>query len=327
MEAVILAGSSVLSVAEKASNESCIPLLSRTIKKFANGEIYCQINSNVRGKHVFIIQSTSVPVNDNLMELLIMIDTVRRSFAERITIVCPHFGYARQDRQADDRTPITARLVADMISNAGASDFITLDIHSTQIGGFFDIPFLNINGDIIFRQQLRNLVDKYGADSVSIVSPDAGGMKRARKLAQYLNVPVAMIDKRRTGMNQAEAMHVVGDVFERHCIIYDDMVDTAGTLIEGVNALKENGALDIHACMSHGVLSGEARLRITSCDDLTSLIVSDSIPMEKKLYRSNQMNQAILSFMDKTTVISIGELLGKILRAKINNESISHLLR
>lgn len=323
MKAAILSGRSIPEVANQASEVSCLPLVNRSIRSFANGEIICEIKENIRGKHIFIIQSTSAPVNNNLMELLIMIDTVKRSFAEKITVIIPHFGYARQDRQASMRTPITGKLVAKMIENAGAHDVVAVDIHSTQTAGFFDIPFLNISGDIIFRQVLQDLTEDYFSTECCVVSPDAGGMKRARKLAEYLNLPVAMIDKRRTGDNKAEAMHVVGDVNAHNCIIYDDMVDTAGTLVQAAYALKENGAKNIYACMTHGVLSEPATTRIAQAEVIQKLIISDSIKPEVILAEPNGTEK----ILEKRTIVPIGPLLGKMILMKVNNESISHLLR
>ena len=250
------------------------------ITHFSDGEIYVRYDESIRGKDVFLIQSTSDPVNNNLMELLIMIDAARRASAGRITAVIPYFGYARQDRKARSREPITAKLVANLITSAGADRVMTMDLHCLQIQGFFDIPLDNLVGGPTLNNYFKPKVD----DDFVVVSPDIGSVARARKVATRMNAKMSIIDKRRPKANVMEVMHIIGDVEGKNCLMVDDMIDTAGTIVQGAIALKEAGAKEIYACCSHGVLSGAAVERISK-SPITELAILDTIniPKEKLL--------------------------------------------
>jgi ribose-phosphate pyrophosphokinase len=276
------------------------------VKQFADGEIYLQIQENVRGGDVFVIQPTCTPVERNLMELLLMLDALKRASAERITAVLPYYGYARQDRKDKPRVPISAKLVAAVLETAGADRVLTLDLHAAQIQGFFDIPV-----DHLFASPV--MIEHFKAQNVSgrtVVSPDAGGVERARAFAKRLNAPLAIIDKRREEANITEVMNVVGEVKGRHCLLVDDLIDTAGTLVKGAEALLEKGALSVSACATHAVLSGPAVERIEeSC--LTEVVVTNSIPLSdagkkssriKQLSIANLMADAIRSIHEETSV-------------------------
>ncbi len=242
--------------------------------KFSDGETMVNIHESVRGRDVFVVQSTSTPVNDNLMELLVMIDALRRASAGRITAVMPYFGYARQDRKARSRDPITAKLVADLITTAGADRVLTMDLHASQLQGFFDIPVDHLLGAPVITEYF--LKHNYRSEDVVIVSPDVGSVKRARNLASKLEAPIAIIDKRRPGANAVEIMNIIGDVKGKSCIMVDDMIDTAGTIVQGAHALKEAGARKIIACCTHGVFSGPAFERLEK-SDLSEIIVLNTI--------------------------------------------------
>jgi ribose-phosphate pyrophosphokinase len=276
------------------------------IRTFADGEIYLQIQENVRGADVFVIQPTCTPVDSNLMELLLMIDALKRASAERITAVLPYYGYARQDRKDKPRVPISARLVAAVLETAGADRVLTMDLHAAQIQGFFDIPV-----DHLFSAPV--MIEYFKAQNVpdmTVVSPDAGGVERARAFAKRLNAPLAIIDKRREEANVAEIMNVVGEVDGRHCLLVDDLIDTAGTLVKGAEALMEKGALSVSACATHAVLSGPAVKRIEdSC--LKEVVVTNSIPLSdekrncsriKSLSIAKLLAQAIRSIHEETSV-------------------------
>ena len=249
---VLVSGTSNTDLSKRISEHIDIPLVNPQVIRFANGEICCEIEKNIRGTDVFVIQSTCAPVNDNLMELLIIIDALKRASAMSITAVVPHYGYSRQDRKVSPRTPITSKLVADLLTQAGATRVITMDLHAGQIQGFFNIPFDNIFSSPVILNYLKKEID---IENAICVSPDAGGVERVRHYAKKLKVDLAMIDKRRTGKNVAKAMNIVGDVSGKDAIIIDDMIDTAGTLIEAVKALKENGARKIYSCATHGIFS------------------------------------------------------------------------
>ena len=276
------------------------------IRTFADGEIYLQIQENVRGADVFIIQPTCTPVDSNLMELLLMIDALKRASAERITAVLPYYGYARQDRKDKPRVPISARLVAALLETAGANRILTMDLHAAQIQGFFDIPVDHLFSAPVMIEYYKSL----NVANMTVVSPDAGGVERARAFAKRLNAPLAIIDKRREEANVAEVMNVVGSVADRHCLLVDDLIDTAGTLVKGAEALMEKGALTVSACATHAVLSGPAVERIeASC--LREVVVTNSIPLteEKKnctriksLSIANLLAQAIRSIHEETSV-------------------------
>jgi ribose-phosphate pyrophosphokinase len=271
----IFAGNSNPALAKKICDYLDLPLGGAKVSTFSDGEIQIELEENVRTKDVFVIQSTCAPVNDNLVELLLMIDAFKRSSTRRITAVVPYFGYARQDKKVAPRVPISAKLVADMLTVAGANRIITMDLHAGQIQGFFDIPVDNIFAAPVLIDYIRNNFN----DNLAIVSPDAGGVERARAFAKRLNADLAIIDKRRSAPNQAKAMSVVGDVKDKIVVILDDMADTAGTLTEAVDALYNAGAKETHACCAHPVLSGPAIDRITA-SNLKSLVVTDTIPLK-----------------------------------------------
>ncbi len=280
-EIKLFAGNSNMALAESIAKELKLTLSDVEVGHFSDGEICVHLNETVRGRDVFIIQSTCAPVNENLMELLIMIDAARRASAGRITAVIPYFGYARQDRKARARDPITAKLVADIITSAGADRVLTMDLHAAQIQGFFDIPVDHLIGGPILYKYFKNYV---AGDDFMVVSPDVGSVSRARSVASKLNCPMAIVDKRRPKANQIEVMNVIGDVKGKTCLMVDDMIDTAGTICQGAEALYENGAKEIYACCTHAVLSGPAIERIQN-SPIKKLVVLDTIPLseEKKL--------------------------------------------
>lgn len=308
---VLVSGSSNPDLTSKISNILEINLVKTNLQRFANGEIYCEIDRNIRGADVFVVQSTSTPVNDNIMELLILIDSLKRASASSINIVIPHYGYSRQDRKASPRSPISAKLVADLLTVAGATRVTTMDIHAGQIQGYFNIPFDNIYASPIIIDYIeKNIFDM----NTVFVSPDAGGVERVRHFAKKLKAEIAMIDKRRIAKNEARAMNVIGEIDGKKCIIIDDMIDTAGTLIEAATALKEKGAIEVHACATHPVFSGPALERIEKSDALTSVIVTDTIPLSE---RGKQIS--------KIKVLSTAEILSKAIYRTFNNDSVSSL--
>jgi ribose-phosphate pyrophosphokinase len=308
---VLVSGSSNPSLSNKISEYLEVALVDPQLRRFANGEIYCEIEKNVRGSDVFLIQTLSHPVNDNLMELLIMIDALKRASAESITAVIPYYGYSRQDRKASPRTPITAKLVADMITAAGAARVVTMDLHAGQIQGFFNIPFDNIYASPVFLNYIQNNIS---LDNLMMVSPDAGGVERVRWYAKKLQTDIAMIDKRRTGPNVAKAMNIVGDVSGRDVIIVDDMIDTAGTLVEAAKTLREHGAKKIYAFSTHGIFSGPAAQRIDSCEELEAVIVTDTVPLCEACCN-----------VDKIKVLSTADILSKAIHRTFNHDSVSSL--
>ena len=280
------------------------------IRRFSDGETFIEIVESVRGSNVFVIQSTCPPVNENIMELMIMTDALKRASARSITAVIPYYGYARQDRKVLPRSPISAKLVAEIILVAGISKVVTVDLHAGQIQGFFDIPVDHIYATPIFIDYLK---DKFANNEIVIVSPDAGGMERARIYAKRLDANLAMTDKRRPNPNQAEIMNVIGDVKNKKVIIVDDMVDTAGTAIQAANALMRDGAESVTLCCTHGVLSGNAIKRIND-SDLDEVIISDTINPSKEAINSK-----------KIRVLSISKLLGEAIKRIVAGESISVL--
>ena len=272
------------------------------VKQFADGEIYLQIQENVRGADVFVIQPTCTPVERNLMELLLMIDALKRASAERITAVLPYYGYARQDRKDKPRVPISARLVAALLETAGADRVLTLDLHAAQIQGFFDIPVDHLFATPVLIEHFRTL----NAPDMTVVSPDAGGVERARAFAKRLNAPLAIIDKRREEANVAEVMNVVGQVNGRHCLLVDDLIDTAGTLVKGADALLEKGAASVSACATHAVLSGPAVSRIEeSC--LKEVVVTNSIPLSEAAKQSTKIKSLSIANLMADAIRSIHE--------------------
>jgi ribose-phosphate pyrophosphokinase len=305
----IFTGNSNSTLANKICEYLNLSLGNAQVKTFSDGEIQIEIDENVRSKDVFVIQSTCAPVNDHLVELLLMIDALKRSSASRITAVIPYFGYARQDKKVAPRVPISAKLVANLLTVAGANRIITMDLHAGQIQGFFDIPVDNIFAAPLLIEYIR---DKFNEDLV-IISPDAGGVERARAFAKRLDADLAIIDKRRSAPNQAKAMAVIGDVNNKIAVILDDMVDTAGTLTEAAAALKNEGAREIHACCAHAVLSGPAIKRITE-SEMKSMVVTDTIPLKK--------NAAACG---KIVVISISEMVGEAIIRSYRGDSVTSL--
>jgi len=279
------------------------------VKRFSDGEIQIEIDENVRSRDVFVIQSTCAPVNDNLIELLLMVDAFKRSSATRITAVIPYFGYARQDKKVAPRVPISAKLVADLITTAGANRVITIDLHAGQIQGFFNIPVDNLFAAPVLIDYMKK---NFNNDAI-IVSPDAGGVERARAFAKRLNCGLAIIDKRREAPNKAKAMAVVGNVSGKKAIILDDMVDTAGTLTEAAKALADNGANEVHACCAHPVLSGPAIDRIEN-SPLKTLVVTDTIPLNEKSLGCS-----------KVKVLSIADLIGEAILRSHAGDSVTSL--
>lgn len=308
---VLVSGTSNPTLSKKISEFLDIPLVNPQLRRFANGEVYCEIEKNVRGADVFVLQSTCAPVNEHLMELLIIIDALKRASALSITAVVPHYGYSRQDRKSAPRTPITAKLVADMMTVAGASRVVTMDLHAGQIQGFFNIPFDNIFASPVLLEYIQKNLNR---DNLICVSPDAGGVERVRHFAKKLNTELALIDKRRTGPNVAEAMNVIGDVKGKDCIIIDDMIDTAGTLVQAAKALRKNGANKIYAAATHPVFSDPAIQRIAECEELEAVIITDTIPLcdaGKKV--------------DKIKVVSTADILSKAIHRTFNHDSVSSL--
>ena len=302
----IFSGSAHPSLAEEIVKELDTRIGEVKINKFADGEIGIQIKESVRGRDVFMVQPTCPPTNDNLMELLIMTDALKRSSASSIIAVIPYFGYARQDRKAAPRVPITAKLVSNMIEKAGIDRVVTLDLHAGQIQGFFDIPVDNLYGAILFADYL----EKKNLKNPIVASPDIGGVARARALANRLNLDLVIVDKRREKANESEVMNIIGDVTGKDVIMIDDMIDTAGTLVGAAKALKEHGANSVMACCSHPLLNGPAYDRIEN-GDLDELIVTNSIPLRKE--------------SKKITVLSIAPLFAEVIRRIVNNESVNGL--
>jgi ribose-phosphate pyrophosphokinase len=310
MEGVsIFSGNSNPALAKKICDYLNLSLGDAQVKTFSDGEIQIEIEENVRSKDVFVVQSTCAPVNDHLVELLLMIDAFKRASAKRITAVIPYFGYARQDKKVAPRVPISAKLVANLLTVAGANRIITMDLHAGQIQGFFDIPVDNIFAAPILIDHIRRNFN----DNLVIVSPDAGGVERARAFAKRLDADLAIIDKRRAAPNQAKAMAVIGDVKDKITVILDDMADTAGTLTEAAQALKAEGAREIHACCAHAVLSGPAIERITN-SEMKSLVVTDTIPLKK--------NAAACG---KIFVLSISGLVGEAIIRSYRGDSVTSL--
>jgi ribose-phosphate pyrophosphokinase len=305
----IFTGNSNPVLAKKICEYLSLPLGGAEVKTFSDGEIQIEIIENVRLKNVFVLQSTCSPVNDNLVELLLMIDAFKRSSARRITVVIPYFGYARQDKKVAPRVPISAKLVADMITLAGAHRVITMDLHAGQIQGFFNIPVDNLFAAPVLIEYIQNNF----RDELVVVSPDAGGVERARAFAKRLNVDLAIIDKRRVAPNQAKAMAVIGDVTDKVAVIFDDMTDTAGTLTEAAEAVMQAGAREVHACCAHAVLSGPAIDRISN-SVLKSLVVTDTIPLKENA-----------AACDKIKVLSISRLVGEAIIRSFRGDSVTSL--
>lgn len=307
----IFAGNSNLPLAESIAAKLGTKLGKRLLNTFSDGEIQCEVQENVRGLDVYVVQSTCQPTNTNLMELLILGDALRRASVRSICAVTPYYGYSRQDRKTAPRTPITARLCADLISAAGFNRLIVLDLHAGQIQGFFHFPVDHLFGIPVSYPYLS---EKYGSNEITVVSPDAGGTERARIMAKRLNAPLAIVDKRRSGPNEAKAMNLIGEVAGRVAIIVDDMVDTAGTLTEAARLLKEKGAKTVVATASHGIFSGPAldRLRDAPLDEI---VVSDTIPLQDGFKKLKNL-----------TVLTVAPIVAETIRRIQRNDSVSGLL-
>ncbi|MCF6267533.1 MAG: ribose-phosphate pyrophosphokinase [Desulfuromusa sp.] len=305
----IFAGNSNQPLARDICQHLNVSMGNAKVRTFSDGEILVEIGENVRGRDVYVIQSTSSPANHNLMELLVMVDAMKRASAARINAVVPYFGYARQDRKVAPRAPITAKLVADMMSVAGIDRLLTMDLHAGQIQGFFDIPVDHLYAAPVMLDEIRqqNFTD------LIFVSPDAGGTERARAFAKRLRAGLAIIDKRRSGPNVAEVMHIIGDVKGKNCVIIDDMIDTAGTLCAAASALQEQGAADVYACATHGVLSGPALQRIAE-SPLKRVYITDTISTQEKLAQCDTLSR-----------LSVSHLLAEAIRRTHNAESVSSL--
>lgn len=307
----ILSGNSNRPLADAISAKLGIPLTEAAIRRFSDQEVFVEILENVRGEDVFVVQSTCYPANDNLMELLVMIDALRRGSARRITAVLPYFGYARQDRKTGPRTPISAKLVANLITTAGADRVLTLELHAGQIQGFFDIPTDNLFASPVFMTHMES--EKKNGDELVIVSPDVGGVVRARGFAKRLDADLAIIDKRRERAGESEVMNIIGDVKGRKCLLVDDIVDSAGTLCNAAEALMKQGAKAVSAYVTHGVLSGGAVARV-SASPLEGLVITDSIPATEAVRVSHNIKQ-----------ISIAPLLADAIERIAGEKSVSSL--
>jgi ribose-phosphate pyrophosphokinase len=306
----LVAGNSNRALSEAIGAYLATPLSKTVVRRFADMEIFVEIQENVRGADVFVLQSTSYPANDHLMELLIIIDALRRASARRITAVIPYFGYARQDRKTGSRTPISAKLVANLITHAGADRVMTLDLHAGQIQGFFDIPTDNLYASPVM---VRDIRERFDLKRLAVVSPDVGGVVRARALARRIDAPLAIIDKRRERAGESEVMNVIGEVDGRTCILIDDIVDSGGTLVNAADALLENGATDVYAYISHGVLSGGAVARLTA-SQLKELVITDSIQPTEAVRVARNIR-----------VLSIATLIGEAIGRTATEESVSSL--
>ena len=308
----LLTGNSNKNLSKKIAKNLKSKLINSSIRKFADGEIYVEINENIRGNSIFIIQSISSPANDNLMELLICIDALRRSSAKNITAVIPYFGYARQDRKVVPRTAISAKLVSNLITNAGANRILSVDLHAGQIQGFFDIPVDNLFATPIFARHIRN---KIKINNIICVSPDVGGVERTRALSRRLNSSIAIIDKRRPTPGKSEVMNIVGNVKNKNCVIVDDIIDSGGTIVNAAKALKEKGAKDVYVYITHAVLSGEAVQKIEK-SQIKKLITTDTIDNSKKIKKSK-----------KIEIISLAPMISEAMKRIANSTSVSSLFK
>ena len=306
----ILSGTSNPRLSKEISKKLKLKLINTNIKRFADGEIYIEINENIRGNSVFVIQSTSNPANDNIMELLLCIDALRRSSAKNITAVIPYFGYARQDRKVAPRTSISAKVVSNLITNAGASRIVTVDLHAGQIQGFFDIPVDNLFTTPLFARYIKK---KFKSKNLVCVSPDVGGVQRTRGLATKIKADLAIIDKRRPEPGKSKVMNIIGDVKGKNCIIIDDIIDSGGTIINAVEALKKAGAIDVYVFITHAVLSGDAAEKIKK-SKIKKLIITDTIDNSLKIKNNS-----------KIEVISIAPLMAEAISRISNSTSVSDL--
>tara|TARA_E500000331_G_scaffold249312_1_gene239759 strand:- start:962 stop:1894 length:933 start_codon:yes stop_codon:yes gene_type:complete len=306
----ILSCNSNLPLADSISKELNLKLVNVEVKRFSDMEVFVEVKENVRGEDMFVIQSTSYPANDNLMELLVTLDALRRASAKRITAVIPYYGYARQDRKSGPRTPISAKLVANLITSAGADRVLTMDLHAGQIQGFFDIPTDNLFAAPVF---VKDIKEKYSDVPTIVVSPDVGGVLRARAIARRINAGLAIIDKRREKPGSSEVMNIIGDVSKHHCILVDDIVDSGGTLCNAAEALISAGAISVDAYVTHGVLSGSAVSRVLN-SPLNNLVTTDSIQATEPMKLASNIRQ-----------ISIASILGEAIRRVHTESSVSSL--
>jgi ribose-phosphate pyrophosphokinase len=306
----LVAGNSNRPLADAISGILNLPLTKSSVRRFADMEVFVEVLENIRGEDVYVLQSTSFPANDNLMELLILVDALKRSMARRITAVMPYFGYARQDRRPGPRTPISAKLVANLIERAGVDRVMTVDLHAGQIQGFFDIPTDNL---FAAPTMVRDIQERYSTDNLVVVSPDVGGVVRARALAKRIDVPIAICDKRRERAGESEVMNVVGDVDGRRCILIDDIVDSGGTLVNAANALLGKGATEVIAYITHGVLTGGAVARVMS-SRLKELVITDSILPTESVKNAHNIR-----------VLPIASLLGEAIARTSEEQSVSSL--
>ena len=306
----ILSGTSNLKLSKDISKKLKLKLVNTNIRRFADGEIYIEINENIRGNSVFVIQSTSNPANDNLMELLLVIDALKRSSAKNVTAVIPYFGYARQDRKVAPRTSISAKVVANLITNAGASRVLTVDLHAGQIQGFFDMPVDNLFTTPLFAKYIKK---KFSNKKLICVSPDVGGVQRTRGLATRIKADLAIIDKRRPAPGKSQVMNIIGDVKNKTCIIVDDIIDSGGTIVNAVDALKKSGANEVYVFITHAVLSGNAVKKIKN-SKIKKLIITDTIDNSQKIKNNN-----------KIEVLSISSLMSEAIKRIANSNSVSDL--
>tara|TARA_B100000965_G_scaffold382098_1_gene380188 strand:- start:4921 stop:5853 length:933 start_codon:yes stop_codon:yes gene_type:complete len=306
----ILSGTSNQKLSKDIAKQLKLKLVNTNIKRFKDGEIYIEINENIRGNSVFVIQSTSNPANDNLMELLLVIDALKRSSAKNITAVIPYYGYARQDRKVAPRTSISAKVVANLLTNAGASRIVTVDLHAGQIQGFFDMPVDNLFTTPLFAKYIKK---KFKSKNLICVSPDVGGVQRTRGLATRIKADLAIIDKRRPKPGQSQVMNIIGNVEGKTCIIVDDIIDSGGTIVNAVEALKKAGAIDVYVFITHAVLSGEAVSKIKK-SKIKKLIITDTIDNSQKIKNNN-----------KIEVLSISPLMAEAIKRISNSNSVSDL--
>ena len=308
----LLSGTGNLELSKKIAQNLKLKLVNSNIKRFADGEIYVEINENIRGNSIFVIQSISTPANDNLMELLICIDALRRSSAKNITAVIPYFGYARQDRKVVPRTAISAKLVSNLITNAGAHRIVTVDLHAGQIQGFFDIPVDNLFSTPIFSKHIKKYISN---KNIICVAPDVGGVERARALGQKLNVGLAIVDKRRPAPGKSQVMNIIGNVKGKNCLLVDDIIDSGGTIVNAAKVLKEKGAKDVYVYVTHGVLSGNAVEQINN-SKIKKLILTDTIDNSNKIKKSS-----------KIVILSISNLMAEAIKRISNSTSVSDLFK
>ena len=306
----ILSGTSNPLLSKSISKQLKLKLINTNIKNFADGEIYVEINENIRGNSVFVVQSTSTPANDNLMELLLCIDALKRSSAKNITAVIPYFGYARQDRKVVPRTSISAKVVSNLITNAGANRIVTVDLHAGQIQGFFDMPVDNLFTTPIFARYIKKNIK---SSNLTCVSPDAGGIERTRGLAKKINAELAIIDKRRPQAGKSQVMNIIGDIKNKNCIIVDDIIDSGGTIVNAVEALIKKGAKDVHVFVTHAVLSGDAVNKIKK-SKIKKLIITDTIDNSRRIKN-----------VSKIQVLSIAPLMAEAIKRISNSTSVSDL--